>query len=87
MPFTPRAKNNLHAWRVYARKGVMNELLTTKQAAERLSLSHERVTLLCRSEVLKAERVGGIYLIRASDLEAFAALDRKPGRPKKASAS
>ena len=56
-------------------------LLTVPQAAARLGLHRSRVFRLVRDGRLPAERHGRDWLIRESDLDAFAAKPRKPGRP------
>lgn len=59
-----------------------NELLTTAQAAERLSVSVRRVQKLIQAGRLPANRLGRDYVILAADLESFAALERPTGYPK-----
>lgn len=54
---------------------------TTPQAAAILGLHRTRVAQLCREGRLKARRVGRDWIIRESDLEAFRAQVRPPGRP------
>ena len=56
-------------------------LLNTKQAAEKLGISPNRVRQLVRREQLPAEKVGRDYVIKESDLKLVA--DRKTGRPSK----
>ena len=59
-------------------------MLTVTQAAERLSLTPDRVRQLIVAGALKAERIGkpprGLYVIDEADLEAFAKLDRPRGK-------
>lgn len=55
-------------------------LITTKQAAERLGVSVKRVTALIRAERLPAEKVGRDWLINEKDLAKVK--DRRTGRPK-----
>jgi excisionase family DNA binding protein len=57
-------------------------LLTTKEAAERLGVSVTRVQQLILAERLPAEKMGRDYFIKEDDLKLVA--DRKPGRPRKA---
>jgi len=56
-------------------------LLTVPQAAARLGVNRTRVWRLVRDGRLPAEKRGRDWLIRESDLDAFAAEPRKPGRP------
>lgn len=56
-------------------------LLTTKQAAERLGVTVQRVHALINAERLPAEKVGRDYLIKESALKLVAV--RKVGRPAK----
>lgn len=58
------------------------EMLSVKEAAQVLGLSAIRVRQLCKSQNL-GKIVGNSYVILRSDLEHFAARDRKPGRPRK----
>jgi excisionase family DNA binding protein len=53
--------------------------LTTEQAAERLSVSTNRIRVLIREGRLPAKQFGRAYMIEESDLKLV--LDRKPGRP------
>lgn len=59
----------------------MSKLLTTSEVAERLGVTRWRVNAMIRDKRLKAEKIGQIFLIRESALQAVA--DRKVGRPKK----
>lgn len=63
----------------------MKPILTTDEAAQELGLSRRRVQELCRQGRL-GEHIGPednpIYIIRRGDLERFAKVPRKPGRPK-----
>jgi len=56
-------------------------LIGTKEAAERLSLSQQRIQALIKNEQLPAQKVGRDWLIEESDLELVR--ERKAGRPKK----
>ena len=56
-------------------------LLTTKEAAERLGITVARIHALIRDERLPAEKLGRDYVIKEKDLKLVA--DRKPGRPRK----
>ena len=56
-------------------------LLTTKEAAERLGITVPRVHALIRSGRLPAEKMGRDMFIREADLKLVE--DRKPGRPRK----
>jgi excisionase family DNA binding protein len=56
-------------------------LLTIPQAAARLGLDRTRVWRLVRDGRIPAQRVGPLWLIRQSDLDAFADEPRPPGRP------
>jgi excisionase family DNA binding protein len=57
-------------------------LLTTKQAAERLSISIPRIHQLISEGRLPAKKMGRDYVIDEKDLRLVA--DRKVGRPPKA---
>lgn len=54
-------------------------LLTTKEAAERLGVTPVRVCAMITAGRLPAERFGRAYMIKESDLKLVA--NRKPGRP------
>lgn len=53
--------------------------LTTEQAAERLSVSTNRIRVLIREGRLPAKQFGRAYMIEESDLKLVQV--RKPGRP------
>lgn len=65
-------------------------MLTVTQAAKRLGITAERVRQLIKHDAarpgtgLRATRLGlpprGVYMVEEADLEAFAALDRRPGK-------
>ncbi len=57
------------------------ELLTTKEAAEKLGVSVRRVQAMITDGSLPASKLGRDYIINASDLTLVQ--DRKPGRPPK----
>ena len=57
------------------------ELLTTKQAAEKLGITPRRVQALVTAGRLPATKFGRDYMIKESDLKLVQ--DRKVGRPKK----
>jgi excisionase family DNA binding protein len=57
-------------------------LLTTKDAADKLGVTVQRIHALIKDERLPAQRLGRDYVINEDDLALVA--DRKPGRPKKA---
>ncbi len=57
------------------------KLLGTKEAAERLAVSQQRIQALIRNLQLPAEKVGRDWLIKESDLDLVR--NRQPGRPKK----
>ncbi len=56
-------------------------LLTTKEAAERLGVTVTRVQQLILAGRLPAEKMGRDYFIKGDDLKLVE--DRKPGRPPK----
>lgn len=56
-------------------------LITTKEAAERLDVSMRRVTALINEGRLPSTQIGREHLIKESDLELVK--DRKVGRPPK----
>lgn len=55
-------------------------LITTKDAADKLSLSVRRVQELVKQGRIPAQLIGGVYMIDHRDLAKVK--DRKPGRPK-----
>jgi excisionase family DNA binding protein len=57
------------------------KLLTTKEAAEKLSVSVRRVQAMITDGSLPASKLGRDYVIKKSDLKLVQ--DRKPGRPPK----
>jgi excisionase family DNA binding protein len=63
---------------------LMENWLTTKEAAEKLGLTHVRVNQLIKDGILPAEKRGRDYLIKESDLaKAEARNTKKTGRPPK----
>jgi len=54
---------------------------TVKQAARILNVNEARVRQFIYTRRLKAEKVGRDLLIKSDDLEAFAKIQRKSGRP------
>ena len=61
----------------------MNNIKTTKEAAELLGISTSRVRQLIRAEKIKATRLpAGIWIIDQEELKSFSLLTRKAGRPK-----
>ncbi len=56
------------------------KLLTTRDAAERLGISVQRIHALIKGQRLPAQKMGRDYLIAAADLKLVK--DRKPGRPR-----
>lgn len=56
-------------------------LLSTKEVAARLGVSVQRVQAMVKAGRLPAQMIGGIYIIKESDLKLVE--DRKPGRPPK----
>jgi excisionase family DNA binding protein len=61
------------------------ELLTTKEAADKLGVHRSRIHALIQSGRLPAEKFGNVYMIREQDLKLVE--ERKPGRPKKSPGS
>lgn len=60
------------------------ELLTVTQVAERLDLSEGRVRVLAHEKRLPYRRtILGEMRFRSEDVERFAQVPRKPGRPRK----
>jgi excisionase family DNA binding protein len=58
------------------------DYITTNEAAVKLGLSRNRILDLIRFGRLPATKVGGVWLIKVSDLQLVE--NRKPGRPRKA---
>lgn len=56
-------------------------LLTTKEAAEKLGVSVSRIQKMIWAEQLPAQKLGRDYFINEADLKRVE--DRKPGRPRK----
>ena len=56
------------------------KLLTTKEVAERLGVTVQRVHALLRTGRLPAEKMGRDYFIREDDLKLVQ--NRRPGRPR-----
>lgn len=59
----------------------MGDLITTKQASEKLGITMRRVTALIKEGRLPSQQIGREHLINESDLELVR--ERKTGRPKK----
>ncbi len=60
----------------------MNNLIGTKEAAEKLGISLRRVQQLIELGTLPAQRIGRDYIIFEKELEKVKTYG-KPGRPKK----
>jgi len=60
----------------------MNNLIGTKEAAEKLGVSLRRVQQLIELGTLPAKRIGRDYLIQEKDL-GMVTIHGKPGRPPK----
>lgn len=58
----------------------MKDLISSKDAAEKLGLSLRRVQALITSGRLPAQKIGNSYIVREKDLELVK--DRTPGRPR-----
>lgn len=61
----------------------MDNLLTAKQAAEKLGISDARIRQMILKGRLPSEKFGPIHMIKETDLELIR--ERKPGRPPKSS--
>lgn len=59
---------------------VMKDLISSKEAAEKLGLSIRRVQALITYGRLPAQKIGNSYIVREKDLELVK--ERTPGRPK-----
>lgn len=59
----------------------MKNLISSKEAAERLGLSLRRVQALITTGKLPAQKIGNSYVVKEKDLELVK--ERKPGRPSK----
>ena len=59
----------------------MQQLLTTKAAAEALGISQRRILALIAAGQLRAKKVGPVWTMRQIDLDKVR--DRRPGRPRK----
>jgi len=60
---------------------VMKDLISSKEAAEKLGISLRRVQALITSGKLPAQKIGNSYVVQITDLELVKV--RKPGRPAK----
>jgi excisionase family DNA binding protein len=60
----------------------MSEFLTTKEIAEKLSVSVRRVRQYIENNQLKAEKIGRDYMVRENELKNIQ-INEKAGRPKK----
>jgi excisionase family DNA binding protein len=58
-------------------------MLTTNEAAKRLGFSTRRLLVLIEHGRIPAEKVGRDWLLNEADVEAFAAVPRPTGRPRK----
>ena len=56
---------------------------STTEAAGLLHVDPSRVRLLCKRGRIKTIKVGGTYGIAQSELARFAAVPRRPGRPRR----
>jgi excisionase family DNA binding protein len=56
-------------------------LLTISEAAERLGLSFSMVRRYCADGKIPAQKMGRDWAIRRRDVESFAAIPRRSGRP------
>jgi excisionase family DNA binding protein len=62
----------------------MDNIKTTKEAAESLGISSSRVRQLIRSGRIKATKLqAGLWLIEAEEIKNFSSLSRRAGRPRK----
>jgi len=57
--------------------------LSTTQAAAQLHVDPSRVRRLCQAGRIKTTRVGKTYAIAERELVRFAAIPRRPGRPRR----
>ena len=62
-------------------KLTVENLITTKEAAEKLGVTMRRVTALIKEGRLPSQQIGREHLINADDLALVR--ERKPGRPAK----
>lgn len=58
--------------------------LSTLEAATRLGVSSRRIRQFVTAGRLKAEQVGGIWVIEQREFERFANVSRSTGRPRSA---
>tara|TARA_R100000458_G_C8265445_1_gene240543 strand:+ start:203 stop:394 length:192 start_codon:yes stop_codon:yes gene_type:complete len=62
----------------------MDNIKTTKEAAESLGISSSRVRQLIRSGRIKATKLqAGLWLIEEEEIKNFSSLSRRAGRPRK----
>ena len=57
----------------------MKDLISSKEAAEKLGVSLRRVQALITSGKLPAQKIGNSYVVQEKDLELVK--ERTPGRP------
>jgi len=60
---------------------VMKDLISSKEAAEKLGISLRRVQALITSGKLPAQKIGNSYVVQEKDLALVR--ERTPGRPPK----
>jgi excisionase family DNA binding protein len=60
---------------------MMKDLISSKEAAEKLGVSLRRVQALITSGKLPAQKIGNSYVVQEKDLNLVK--ERSPGRPKK----
>jgi excisionase family DNA binding protein len=58
-------------------------VIGTDEAARRLGLSIRRISALIRSGALPAQKIARTWVLDETDVDRFAKLERKPGRPRK----
>lgn len=59
----------------------MKDLISSKEAAEKLGISIRRVQALITDGRLPAQKIGNSYVVNEKDLELVS--ERTPGRPSK----
>lgn len=59
------------------------QYITAKQAAEQMNLSLRRVNQFLEAGRLPATKFSGVWMIRQDDLDTFAAIERRVGKPRK----
>ncbi len=67
----------------FCRVAKKDKLLSVADISKEADVSRQRILQIIEAGNLKAEKVGGNYIIRQSDFETWSSSRRDAGRPKK----